>query len=169
LRSSCLWHVLLSLLLPRSVLLLRHSFSILLLSTLFCYPLLAPFTRRITDIIIFITDVKDVKYVINYDFPTNVEDYVHRVGRTGRGGKTGESITFFTTENAKQAKELVSILTEAKQEIDPRLLDMVRMGSGGGNRKRYGGGGPRGGGNRYGGRGGGYGGGGYGGGGPGRW
>ncbi|KAH8550576.1 P-loop containing nucleoside triphosphate hydrolase protein [Umbelopsis sp. PMI_123] len=114
-------------------------------------------------------DVKDVKYVINYDFPTNVEDYVHRVGRTGRGGKTGESITFFTTENAKQAKELVSILTEAKQEIDPRLLDMVRMGSGGGNRKRYGGGGPRGGGNRYGGRGGGYGGGGYGGGGPGRW
>jgi len=117
-----------------------------------------------------ITDVKDVKYVINYDFPTNVEDYVHRVGRTGRGGKTGESITFFTTDNAKQAKELVSILTEAKQEIDPRLLDMVRMG-GGGNRKRYGGGGQRGGGgNRFGGRGGGYGGGGYGGGGgQGRW
>jgi ATP-dependent RNA helicase DDX5/DBP2 len=127
-------------------------------------------------------DVKDVKYVINYDFPTNVEDYVHRVGRTGRGGKTGESITFFTTDNAKQAKDLVGILSEAKQEIDPRLMEMsMHRGGGGGNRKRYGGGGGgggRGGGNRFGGgggRGGGYGGygggggGGYGGGGPGRW
>ncbi|CAM0142785.1 ATP-dependent RNA helicase dbp2 [Umbelopsis sp. WA50703] len=120
-------------------------------------------------------DVKDVKYVINYDFPTNVEDYVHRVGRTGRGGKTGESITFFTTDNAKQAKDLVGILTEAKQDIDPRLYDMMRMNTGGGKGRRYGGGGGRGGGNRFGGRGGGYGGGGGGGyggynsGGPGRW
>ncbi|KAK9730663.1 ATP-dependent RNA helicase dbp2, partial [Basidiobolus ranarum] len=48
-------------------------------------------------------DVKDVKFVINYDFPNNVEDYVHRIGRTGRGGATGASITFFTLENARQA------------------------------------------------------------------
>ena len=31
-------------------------------------------------------DVKDIKFVINYDFPNNVEDYVHRIGRTGRAG-----------------------------------------------------------------------------------
>jgi ATP-dependent RNA helicase DDX5/DBP2 len=153
---------------------LRCFFCILFIFiSLFLLFLKSILMHQVTDIFSFylITDVKDVKYVINYDFPTNVEDYVHRVGRTGRGGKTGESITFFTTDNAKQAKELVSILTEAKQEIDPRLLDMVRMG-GGGNRKRYGGGGGGrgGGGNRFGGRGGGYGGGGYGGGGgQGRW
>ncbi|KAF9157797.1 ATP-dependent RNA helicase dbp2 [Mortierella sp. AD011] len=114
-------------------------------------------------------DVKDVKFVINYDFPNNVEDYVHRIGRTGRGGNTGSSFTFFTMENAKQAKELVGILKEANQEIDPRLLDMMHMGGGGGGgrggrgRGGYGGGGR---GGYGGGRGGGYGGGsGYGGGG----
>ena len=36
------------------------------------------------------TDVKDIKLVINYDFPNNCEDYVHRIGRTGRAGAKGE-------------------------------------------------------------------------------
>jgi ATP-dependent RNA helicase DDX5/DBP2 len=40
-------------------------------------------------------DVKDIKYVINYDFPGSIEDYIHRVGRTGRAGATGSSYTFF--------------------------------------------------------------------------
>ncbi|KAI0243712.1 ATP-dependent RNA helicase dbp2 [Massospora cicadina] len=55
-------------------------------------------------------DVKDVKFVINYDFPGNIEDYVHRIGRTGRGGDTGTAITFFTAEDASKAKDLVAIL-----------------------------------------------------------
>jgi len=46
---------------------------------------------------IYILDVKDIKYVINFDFPNNVEDYVHRIGRTGRAGATGTAYTFFTT------------------------------------------------------------------------
>merc|ERR1711887_443740 len=41
-------------------------------------------------------DVPDVTLVINFDMPKNVEDYVHRIGRTGRAGKKGRSITFFT-------------------------------------------------------------------------
>uniref|UniRef100_A0A915EMQ3 RNA helicase n=1 Tax=Ditylenchus dipsaci TaxID=166011 RepID=A0A915EMQ3_9BILA len=45
-------------------------------------------------------DVNDVKFVINYDFPKNSEDYVHRIGRTGRGDKLGTSYTFFTNEDA---------------------------------------------------------------------
>ncbi len=32
-------------------------------------------------------DVKDINYVINYDLPPNLEDYIHRIGRTGRAGK----------------------------------------------------------------------------------
>ncbi|KAI8393480.1 P-loop containing nucleoside triphosphate hydrolase protein [Radiomyces spectabilis] len=87
-------------------------------------------------------DVKDVKFVINYDFPTNIEDYVHRVGRTGRGGRTGSSITFFTAENARSARDLVQILQETQQHIDPRLQMMVVAGGrGGGAGRRYGGGG----------------------------
>ncbi|KAG8811704.1 ATP-dependent RNA helicase dbp2, partial [Serendipita sp. 399] len=118
-------------------------------------------------------DVKDVGYVINYDFPNNCEDYVHRIGRTGRAGKTGTAFTYFTTENAKAAPELVSILRDAKQSVPSQLEEMARYAGGGKN--RYGGGGNsngyRGGGGRggsrggYGGRGGG--GGGYGGGGGG--
>ncbi|KAG8760028.1 ATP-dependent RNA helicase dbp2 [Serendipita sp. 396] len=117
-------------------------------------------------------DVKDVGYVINYDFPNNCEDYIHRIGRTGRAGKTGTAFTYFTTENSKAAPELVSILRDGKQHIPSQLEEMVRYSGGGKN--RYGGGnsnGYRGGGGRggsrggYGGRGGGGGGGGYGGGG----
>jgi ATP-dependent RNA helicase DDX5/DBP2 len=74
-------------------------------------------------------DVKDVMFVINYDFPANIEDYVHRIGRTGRGGATGTSITFFTVSNAGKARELIGILREAHQEIDPRLADMARYAS----------------------------------------
>jgi ATP-dependent RNA helicase DDX5/DBP2 len=94
--------------------------------------------------------------VLNYDYPNNSEDYIHRIGRTGRAGKKGTAITFFTTDSRsfqytvnvtvmltqadqKQARDLVSVLTEAKQQIDPRLAEMARYGGGGGG-GRYGGG-----------------------------
>ncbi|KAL1968601.1 hypothetical protein VTN77DRAFT_1811 [Rasamsonia byssochlamydoides] len=93
-------------------------------------------------------DVRDITHVLNYDYPNNSEDYVHRIGRTGRAGAKGTAITFFTTDNAKQARDLVTILSEAKQQIDPRLAEMARYGGGGGGRDhRWGGGrgrGPRG-------------------------
>ncbi|KAH8910326.1 hypothetical protein BR93DRAFT_875169 [Coniochaeta sp. PMI_546] len=95
-------------------------------------------------------DVRNITHVLNYDYPNNSEDYIHRIGRTGRAGQTGTAITLFTTDNAKQARDLVNVLTEAKQYIDPKLQEMVRYGGGGGG--RYGGGGYRGrGGGGYGG------------------
>ncbi|KAF8519296.1 DEAD-domain-containing protein [Gautieria morchelliformis] len=114
-------------------------------------------------------DVKDVGYVINYDFPNNCEDYIHRIGRTGRAGQTGISYTYFTTENARSARELLGILRESKSDIPPQLQEMAMYSGGGGGRSRYGAGGGGGGGGRGrgGGGGGGYrggGGGGYGGG-----
>lgn len=36
---------------------------------------------------VYISDVDDIKYVINYDYSNNSEDYVHRIGRTGRREK----------------------------------------------------------------------------------
>jgi len=97
-------------------------------------------------------DVRNITHVLNYDYPNNSEDYVHRIGRTGRAGAKGTAITFFTTENSKQARDLVSVLTESKQQIDPRLHEMARYNGGGGGgrwgggRGRGGGGGGRGGG-----------------------
>jgi ATP-dependent RNA helicase DDX5/DBP2 len=98
-------------------------------------------------------DVKDIKYVINYDFPTSVEDYVHRIGRTGRAGAKGTAYTFFTSANSKSARELVAVLDEAKQEVPRRLREYAQSGG-------FGGGGGGGGRYRGGGGGGGYGGGG---------
>ncbi|CAI9767152.1 unnamed protein product [Fraxinus pennsylvanica] len=62
-------------------------------------------------------DVKDVKYVINYDFPGSLEDYVHRISRTRRASAKGTAYTFFTVANARFAKELISILEEAGQKV----------------------------------------------------
>ncbi|PWN39017.1 DEAD-domain-containing protein [Ceraceosorus guamensis] len=101
-------------------------------------------------------DVKDIGYVLNYDFPTNTEDYIHQIGRTGRAGAKGTAITFFTTGDAKSARELVGILREAKQEIPPEVMEMSSYGGGGGRGggRGYGGGrGGRGGGGGYGGSG----------------
>jgi superfamily II DNA/RNA helicase len=51
-----------------------------------------------TDVAARGVDVKDVKAVINYDFPQSVEDYVHRIGRTGRAGAKGQAFTFLTSK-----------------------------------------------------------------------
>ncbi|KAF4306538.1 putative ATP-dependent RNA helicase dbp2 protein [Botryosphaeria dothidea] len=84
-------------------------------------------------------DVRNITHVINYDYPNNSEDYVHRIGRTGRAGAKGTAITFFTTENAKQSRDLVQVLTESKQQIDPRLHEMARYSGGGGGGRGWGG------------------------------
>uniref|UniRef100_A0A7S2Q812 RNA helicase n=1 Tax=Zooxanthella nutricula TaxID=1333877 RepID=A0A7S2Q812_9DINO len=76
-------------------------------------------------------DVKDIKYVINYDFPTQIEDYVHRVGRTGRAGATGSSYTFFTA-SCRHAAALVNVLREAKQPVPEELEKLAGSGGGGG-------------------------------------
>ncbi|KAF8746199.1 hypothetical protein AX14_000005 [Amanita brunnescens Koide BX004] len=49
-------------------------------------------------------DFKGVREVINYDFPTSVQSYVHRIGRTGRAGQEGKAITYFTDEDAPYLK-----------------------------------------------------------------
>merc|ERR1719340_129517 len=101
--------------------------------------------------------VDDVKFVVNYDYPNNSEDYIHRIGRTGRKVNKGTAYTLFTPGNGAKARDLVEVLQEAKQVVNPKLLELAQCGNGFGGRSRYGGGGGRGG-RSYGGRGGGGGG-----------
>uniref|UniRef100_H3CL71 RNA helicase n=1 Tax=Tetraodon nigroviridis TaxID=99883 RepID=H3CL71_TETNG len=85
-------------------------------------------------------DVEDVKFVINYDYPNSSEDYVHRIGRTARSTNKGTAYTFFTPGNLRQARDLVRVLEEARQAINPKLRQLVdssRGGGGGGGRMRY--------------------------------
>lgn len=79
----------------------------------------------------------DVKFVINFDYPSNSEDYVHRIGRTGRRDKTGTAYTFFTPSNAAKANDLISVLREAKQVVNPKLQDLADRGGGGGGRRKF--------------------------------
>lgn len=81
-----------------------------------------------------------IKFVINYDYPNSSEDYIHRIGRTGRSDTTGTSYAFFTSNNSKQAKDLVSVLKEANQVVNPKLDEMAkRFGGYSGGNGRWGG------------------------------
>ncbi|KAG1326085.1 DEAD-box ATP-dependent RNA helicase 46 [Cocos nucifera] len=73
-------------------------------------------------------DIKDIRVVINYDFPTGVQDYVHRIGRTGRAGATGVSYTFFSDQDWKYAADLVKVLEGANQHVPPEVRKMAARG-----------------------------------------
>jgi superfamily II DNA/RNA helicase len=77
---------------------------------------------------IFFLDVDDVKYVINFDYPSSSEDYIHRIGRTGRSQSSGTSYAFFTPQNGRQAKDLINVLREANQIINPKLSELASKG-----------------------------------------
>jgi ATP-dependent RNA helicase DDX5/DBP2 len=68
-------------------------------------------------------DISDVTHVINYDFPKQIEDYIHRIGRTGRAGKTGIAHSYVTSDpvTLKLLPELISIMKQANQEIPEGL------------------------------------------------
>lgn len=72
-------------------------------------------------------DVKTVKQVINYDMPTNMEDYVHRIGRTGRAGEKGEAHSFLNPkEDEHLVKKLCKVLVQHEQRIPEPLADLAR-------------------------------------------
>ena len=55
-------------------------------------------------------DIPNVAMVVNYDMPNQIEDYVHRIGRTGRAGNDGSASAFITPKDARLAKDLCKIL-----------------------------------------------------------
>jgi len=86
---------------------------------------LSLFDSSIIVLFSFCLDVEDIKFVINFDYPNSSEDYVHRIGRTGRSNNSGTAYTFFTPGNVKQAKDLIDVLQEAKQVVNPKLMSLA--------------------------------------------
>jgi len=89
-------------------------------------------------------DVDDIRMVVNFDMPSNMEDYVHRIGRTGRAGRKGTAVSFFVAEkNGRMAKDLLEILKRTSQNIPPELNNIASFshgpgrGRGGRGRGRY--------------------------------
>ena len=55
-------------------------------------------------------DIADLSHVVNFDVPSNAEDYVHRIGRTGRAGKKGNAFTFVTSEDQKYIEAITALI-----------------------------------------------------------
>ena len=84
-------------------------------------------------------DIPNVAYVINYDMPNNIDDYVHRIGRTGRAGNEGNAISLINGKNRNVISDLYNLLKDNKQEIPSFLEDMqYRYGRGGGRGRKEG-------------------------------
>merc|ERR1712126_709387 len=83
-------------------------------------------------------DIPNVTHVINLDMPSNIEDYVHRIGRTGRAGNVGTSSTMVNENTGTVLRDLITVLEEAKQEVPKWLIDCVKKGAHGPGNKRGG-------------------------------
>lgn len=68
-------------------------------------------------------DINNVTHVINYDLPSSIDEYVHRIGRTGRVGNRGKATSLYDSENDSHlAAELVKILKQVRIWRVPGLL-----------------------------------------------
>jgi len=78
-------------------------------------------------------DIAGVEYVINYDLPSDMEEYVHRIGRTGRVGNVGKSISFYDDNyDTPKAGKLVELLAAVNATVPP-FLESASSGTGGYN------------------------------------
>lgn len=84
-------------------------------------------------------DIGGVTHVFNYDLPTNIDDYVHRIGRTGRVGNTGIAVSFMSDQDRNIANDLYKLFLENDIEIPSFLTSICNFSrSRGGGRGRGG-------------------------------
>ncbi|TIA74666.1 hypothetical protein E3P92_01131 [Wallemia ichthyophaga] len=70
-------------------------------------------------------DVQQVSLVINYDLPSNRENYIHRIGRSGRFGRKGVAINFVTTEDVRILRDIEQYYATQIDEMPLNLSEMV--------------------------------------------
>merc|ERR1712137_840182 len=71
-------------------------------------------------------DIDNVLHVINYDLPHDIDDYVHRIGRTGRAGNAGFATAMVNEKNNNILRDLVDLLSESNQEVPNWIESMAR-------------------------------------------
>ncbi|PPR00254.1 hypothetical protein CVT24_005002 [Panaeolus cyanescens] len=71
-------------------------------------------------------DFKGVREVINYDFPTSVQSYIHRIGRTGRAGQEGKAVTFFTDEDGPYLKSIANVILQSGFTVPDWILKLPK-------------------------------------------
>uniref|UniRef100_A0A7M4FHI1 RNA helicase n=1 Tax=Crocodylus porosus TaxID=8502 RepID=A0A7M4FHI1_CROPO len=78
-------------------------------------------------------DIENVQHVVNFDLPSTIDEYVHRIGRTGRCGNIGKAISFFDLKtDSHLAEPLLKVLSDAQQEV-PVWLEEIAFSAPGAN------------------------------------
>lgn len=78
-----------------------------------------------TDLLARGIDVQQVSLVINYDLPRNLENYIHRIGRSGRFGRKGVAINFVTQEDIRALRELEQFYNTQIEEMPAHVADLI--------------------------------------------
>lgn len=78
-----------------------------------------------TDLLARGIDVQQVSLVINYDLPTNRENYIHRIGRSGRFGRKGVAINFITTEDVVYMKDIEAFYHTKIEEMPMDVANLI--------------------------------------------
>ena len=77
-----------------------------------------------TDLMARGIDFKTVNQVVNFDFPTSLVSYIHRVGRTGRAGREGKAITYYTDEDVPYVKLIANLMKKSGHEVPEWMLNL---------------------------------------------
>jgi len=78
-----------------------------------------------TDLLARGIDVQQVSLVINYDLPTNRENYIHRIGRGGRFGRKGVAINFVTDEDKRALQDIEKFYNTQIDEMPMNVADLI--------------------------------------------
>ncbi|KAB0363057.1 hypothetical protein FD754_007213 [Muntiacus muntjak] len=78
-----------------------------------------------TDLLARGIDVQQVSLVINYDLPTNRENYIHRIGRGGRFGRKGVAINFVTEEDKRILRDIETFYNTTVEEMPMNVADLI--------------------------------------------
>ena len=78
-----------------------------------------------TDLLARGIDVQQVSLVINYDLPTNRENYIHRIGRGGRFGRKGVAINFVTADDYRALKDIEAFYNTEVEEMPMNVADLI--------------------------------------------
>ena len=78
-----------------------------------------------TDLMARGIDFKTVNSVLNFDFPTSLVSYIHRVGRTGRAGRVGTATTYFTDADLPYVKTIANLMQKSDHEV-PEWLSKLK-------------------------------------------
>eukprot|EP01134_Creolimax_fragrantissima_P003208 CFRG3208T1 len=78
-----------------------------------------------TDLLARGIDVQQVSLVINFDLPSNRENYIHRIGRGGRFGRKGVAINFITKEDGRLMREIEQFYNTTVEELPQNVADLI--------------------------------------------